>query len=117
MSVNYEFGRGEGNFYLWDYVTGKEVATFDTEEVTVATALCIEYMSNKLPNEKVIDDRYPAIITFKKGVPVSFDAQLSEWESDLKAEWLGIKSDEFEEPECSHCGDGGCIHCQPSLFI
>jgi hypothetical protein len=24
---------------------------------------------------------------------------------------------EYHEPSCSSCGDGGCVHCEPSRFI
>lgn len=24
---------------------------------------------------------------------------------------------DYDEPECSSCGDGGCIHCEPHRFI
>jgi hypothetical protein len=39
---------------------------------------------------------------------------------DYKEEWKEIL-DMYEEeknykPECSTCGDGGCIHCDPGFF-
>ena len=27
------------------------------------------------------------------------------------------RADEYYEVECSACGDGGCIHCEPQFFI
>lgn len=25
--------------------------------------------------------------------------------------------DYYDEPECSRCGDGGCVHCEPQYFM
>lgn len=39
----------------------------------------------------------------------------NEYENDLL---MGLIPEEvYEEPDCRHCGDGGCIYCSPSMFI
>jgi hypothetical protein len=38
-------------------------------------------------------------------------------EKDKKEEESRRKYSEDLEPECSACGDGGCIHCEPHRFI
>lgn len=27
-----------------------------------------------------------------------------------------VEPDDYPDPSCSSCGDGGCVHCEPSFF-
>lgn len=50
------------------------------------------------------------------------DAEYGEYDDDCLELWgLLDKSEQEEDSEhevsCSACGDGGCVHCEPSRFI
>lgn len=119
MSAKYYFEKVKENVYQLSLNTSesKLIETFEGEK-KVATALCAEYFRAYDPNCEVVDDDYPAIVTFKNGQPYLFNAFISDYDNDVERDWTGKEAnDDGYTPECSRCGDGGCIHCRPSWFI
>lgn len=86
---------------------------FDTHEEIV------EYCKNKLAklyhSVLIRDYDLDGDVTFKDGKIVYTSPLMGIDDGVLEKRW-GFETDEYEV-ECTNCGDGGCIHCEPHRFI
>lgn len=103
------------------YEKGKwELFNTENEETKEFSSLkeIVDHLKTDKGTFTILDLYESGIAYFKDGVVTHVEA---EYGSDdyMREHYMGIKpekADDFEV-DCYRCGDGGCIYCDPAMFL
>jgi hypothetical protein len=121
-----EFGDSKNPFEIHDSSEEGAVALF----ICPTHAEAVTWIKNLGDHDHtwkkffVYDQYHEVGVTIKDGEVAHIESRCyfeTSVDKESKEAW-GVKlkrseDDEYYEPDCTACGDGGCPHCEPSRFI
>lgn len=122
---SYYLAESENGFLIGEHDeehVGEDIAVLPTHEEAV-TYILTEFTGQF----KVSDENNAVLVRIDKAedgtiTKRDFSFEYFMEDDEVMTKWgkpVQVKSDDEDdyEPDCSSCGDGGCVHCEPSRFI